>query len=668
MDFKLLLQDLHFRLSNTTGSTQVQSQGNHLQQERNLCLEFEDRTKMTEKWVAQVHLRNRQRSMSSDSYFGVESICDRLKKSFFKPLRVTDNDLEDLRIRMSQMKIEESDINIASTISKFSNVAIEEDIKIDVNKVSTKKQETQRFRSQTVPSMLYLAHKPEITTTLTQNEGEVGMSIPTCMASLQSVDLIKDILLDENRNQLVQEPLVSKCEVHETLVCEEITIVKSFRNESIIPFSQDLKTMSKISKSIRPNRIIGSYENEFDYLKTQFDLLKADFILPLKEGIADYKRQLRNGTIPNEVKNLKLYHSVYITEPYIKQNQLGIAVDMGSEISEKIGEKDFMNGSFVLLTPNHFKDIFVGIVLSRNFAPALQQKGKPYYGRKGKNKSNILMVQLKETSHFDPTLKRQRILLAESKAFFQPYYYVMKIFQGMDDSDLPLKEYLIKSETKEVIESPPYLQSNTLYFLGNTIQATVLNEATWPSAEVLEVNDSQLAALKRALTEKLVLIQGPPGTGKTYLGCKVAKALLLNKQVWNEERNRPMLIMCQTNHALDQFLELLVPVTKKLIRIGSQSKSNILTPFNIQKWMKKSNRVFSKSSEVKNLKLNLEKIAQDIQVCYTELTKITSYGVLDLQTLVDMGVMNLKHSLCFNNSENFLIWLEEARDFQVSST
>lgn len=41
--------------------------------------------------------------------------------------------------------------------------------------------------------------------------------------------------------------------------------------------------------------------------------------------------------------------------------------------------------------------------------------------------------------------------------------------------------------------------------------------------------------------------------GKTYVGLKIAQALLDNHQAWSS--GRPMLVVCYTNHALDQFLE-----------------------------------------------------------------------------------------------------------------
>lgn len=44
--------------------------------------------------------------------------------------------------------------------------------------------------------------------------------------------------------------------------------------------------------------------------------------------------------------------------------------------------------------------------------------------------------------------------------------------------------------------------------------------------------------------------------GKTYVGLKIAQALLTNQNLWRDEFGKsPMLVVCYTNHALDQFLE-----------------------------------------------------------------------------------------------------------------
>ena len=51
----------------------------------------------------------------------------------------------------------------------------------------------------------------------------------------------------------------------------------------------------------------------------------------------------------------------------------------------------------------------------------------------------------------------------------------------------------------------------------------LLKLAAWPTAEDLELDDSQYKALQMALTKEFAVIQGPPGTGKTYIDLKVKR-------------------------------------------------------------------------------------------------------------------------------------------------
>ncbi|KIW10744.1 hypothetical protein PV08_10043 [Exophiala spinifera] len=91
----------------------------------------------------------------------------------------------------------------------------------------------------------------------------------------------------------------------------------------------------------------------------------------------------------------------------------------------------------------------------------------------------------------------------------------------------------------------------------------------------------QCRALLAALTQEYALIQGPPGTGKSYLGVQLIKVLMKCKQT---AALGPVVVVCYTNHALDQFLEHLLGVgIKKIVRIGGQSQSHLLEDHNLRK-------------------------------------------------------------------------------------
>ena len=107
-----------------------------------------------------------------------------------------------------------------------------------------------------------------------------------------------------------------------------------------------------------------------------------------------------------------------------------------------------------------------------------------------------------------------------------------------------------------------------------------------PDAGTLGLDPSQADALYAALTRKLVVIQGPPGTGKTYLGLKIVHTLLRNRTYWVKPQPTPIIVICYTNHALDQFLEGIMKFTQKIVRIGGQSKCEALAPFSLREWRK----------------------------------------------------------------------------------
>ncbi|KAI1914222.1 hypothetical protein LOZ65_005668 [Ophidiomyces ophidiicola] len=112
--------------------------------------------------------------------------------------------------------------------------------------------------------------------------------------------------------------------------------------------------------------------------------------------------------------------------------------------------------------------------------------------------------------------------------------------------------------------------------------ATLPNDSTIDEMEArTELDRGQCQALLAALTREFAFIQGPPGTGKSYLGVQLMKVLMHCKQTVDLG---PVIVVCYTNHALDQFLEHLLPIgIKKIIRIGGQSQSSTLEDHNLRK-------------------------------------------------------------------------------------
>ena len=93
------------------------------------------------------------------------------------------------------------------------------------------------------------------------------------------------------------------------------------------------------------------------------------------------------------------------------------------------------------------------------------------------------------------------------------------------------------------------------------------------------LDHGQARALQHCLSHELSFVQGPPGTGKTYLGLQLARVLLASRKT-----KGPILVVCLTNHALDNFLGgLHAAGVSGMVRVGSGSKEEWTKQVNLSK-------------------------------------------------------------------------------------
>ena len=142
---------------------------------------------------------------------------------------------------------------------------------------------------------------------------------------------------------------------------------------------------------------------------------------------------------------------------------------------------------------------------------------------------------------------------------------------------------------------PRYLRANNSYnlltllpknFSGDNAVMERFRTANIHSTQIWDfiakhcvLDRPQLDAFKAALMNEVSLTQGPPGTGKSFLGVKLVVSMLANMK----DDDPPILCICYTNHALDQFLEgLLDHDITNIIRMGGRSRSERLKEKNIR--------------------------------------------------------------------------------------
>lgn len=94
-----------------------------------------------------------------------------------------------------------------------------------------------------------------------------------------------------------------------------------------------------------------------------------------------------------------------------------------------------------------------------------------------------------------------------------------------------------------------------------------------------KLDQNQAKAFRHAFENEISLIQGPPGTGKTFVGDKIVQFMLSHlrgRRSTDALSTGPILLTCYTNHALDQFLELIMGSTTNIVRLGGRTKNEDL--------------------------------------------------------------------------------------------
>ena len=435
-----------------------------------------------------------------------------------------------------------------------------------------------------------------------------------------------------------------------------------FRDIPICPTKKEITSQER--PFLRKNISKGRYEDAEHYLDVQFRLLREDFLEPLREGIYE-----TTHNIPRAQRNqlMKCYQGVRIIG---KQFTLsGIIHNAKFDVSKFArtkwtNSKKLIFGSLLCLSKDNFETMLFATVANRD--PMTLAKGR----------FDIRFIE--EQNIFDIEKRHEQYQMVESPAYFEAYRHVLKGLKGLDESTLPFKKYLVECSAE--VDPPEYLrrdddQDPVCYDLSEALDIPFATKATrvpvlepkaWPSVDILPLNSSQLEALRTAVTTEFSVIQGPPGTGKTYVGAKIVRCLLDNREQWDPEHISPMLMVCYTNHALDQFLEKVLEFlpARRIIRVGGRCKSEQLEDCNLKVFTKKYRRHRYRNS----IREKIEGNEREMEGCKKVMAKADEV-LLEFQDLEDG--MNSRHTDqlyeavfpsnatrdCQNTPNTFTLWL-----------
>ncbi|XP_037666999.1 NFX1-type zinc finger-containing protein 1 [Choloepus didactylus] len=419
--------------------------------------------------------------------------------------------------------------------------------------------------------------------------------------------------------------------------------VESYRTMPIYPTYNEVHLDER--PFLRPNIISGKYDSTAVYLDTHFRLLREDFVRPLREGILELLQSFEDqGLRKRKFDDIRIYFDTRIITPVCSSTGIVYKVQFDTKPLKFVrwqNSKRLLYGSLVCMSKDNFETFLFATVSNREQEDLCQGIVQLCFNEQ----SQQLLAEVQPSDSF---------LMVETTAYFEAYRHVLEGLQEVQEEDVPFQRNIVECDSH--VKEPRYLLMGGRYDFTPLIEnllatgvclrnaeslryqrVNILDHSQWPSKEALKLDDSQMEALQFALTRELAIIQGPPGTGKTYVGLKIVQALLTNESVWQISPQKfPILVVCYTNHALDQFLEGIYKCQKtSIVRVGGRSNSEILKQFTLRELRNK--REFRR-----NLPMHLRRAYMSIMTQMKESEQELHEGAQTLECTMH-GVLREQH-------------------------
>ncbi|CDW78789.1 nfx1-type zinc finger-containing protein 1-like [Stylonychia lemnae] len=445
-----------------------------------------------------------------------------------------------------------------------------------------------------------------------------------------------------------------------------------FQNIDVVPSTFELMTESTPFLRAMPQN--GVFKDSHDYLDVVYRLLREDAIRPLREGV---RLMLENKNQQLREAGIRLYDNVALQDLAISKNCSDVTITL--RVFEKgkqnwLQSKKLLPGSLLILSSDNFKSMDFFLVCDRN-SQEMARTSKYYHyaeitvqllhnqeydlpdshqdssSKDGNSSSdsdddyyfyNVQQKYLKQRQKEARRLQREKariernsspvlkyfklfksfsLKMIESTAYFESYSHVLRKIKSMDKWQiLPMQQYLTGIQ-KQNIKLPKVFQD---LLVDKKKRDNFINTIAM-SINQPNFDENQREALKTCMFSELAIIQGPPGTGKTYVGEHFVRILLETKEYWRKDKG-PILLVCYTNHALDQFLNLIKKYTTNFVRIGGRCKDENLMQYSVQQYIKDKNVKYQQA---------YTELIRDLEFLQRQIKSKNS----DVQ-LIDLGIMN----------------------------
>ncbi|KAJ8069476.1 hypothetical protein OCU04_003129 [Sclerotinia nivalis] len=334
---------------------------------------------------------------------------------------------------------------------------------------------------------------------------------------------------------------------------------------------QKLAEPKEFDPRLPHNNIDGAWDSKEDYLGFHYQILREDAVAPLRQSVAEFKRNNEMG----DTQDTSIYTDVHLVGLQLCHLGPAFRIEFSSDRAGKRirweQSSRLTQGSLVCLSPT--SDMFrsvckVGTVAARPIEGGLDRDPPQVDLFFGDDEDIIL----------NPV--DSYVMIQSRLGFFEAYRHVLVALQKLTTEESPyIEKYLIQLDKNilppDHIKERPCLDLRSISISSNEHFSALTDEEEenlchvdvlkeFPNLPKSGMDDSQLAACKRMLTQSLAIVQGPPGTGKTFTSVQALKVMLCNR------RHGPIIVAAQTNHALDQLLTHISGFEDNFVRLGSR--------------------------------------------------------------------------------------------------
>ncbi|KAL8665126.1 MAG: hypothetical protein Q9202_002526 [Teloschistes flavicans] len=414
----------------------------------------------------------------------------------------------------------------------------------------------------------------------------------------------------------------------------------AFVKEREIPTSDEiLPPLDGGSFMIQINRVADRWESKEQYLSDHYAILREDGVSPLRAAVEELR--LHPHILEKDSKdNAQIYEKAFIVGLTFAQSGVAAKVTFSLRRAEKKiiwqQSKRLQQGTIIALTPA--QDMFNSVCKVAVVA------ARPLSGVQANPPEVDIFFGSPEEFEIDP---QQEWIMVESRGgYFEAYRHTLKSLQRMTREAFPLANYIVGVERN--IRPPWYLQKQPMKDLsvlypgtGSKYSHVDILDGQWPDDPTMDLDASQVAALRRILRKELAVVQGPPGTGKTHVSVVALRVLLENRR----DDDPPIIVAAHTNHALDQLLRHIASFEPEFVRLGGMSlDEEIIRPRTLHK-IKEGMTIGKVPGGMKGAAFfELKKLMKDMQTLLKPLTEgyplsedvLKQYGILDEQQYISL--------------------------------